>query len=52
MLWGDEDEWEPLRDEDKEEAPLFGCACENPLSVDDCCPVCIEIMRDMDGKPE
>lgn len=31
-------------DDEREEAPLFGCACENPLSVDTVCRSCMEAM--------
>lgn len=49
----DEDTFEPDPDEDREEdpAPLFGCACENPLSVDTCCDNCIEWMKENEPMP-
>lgn len=33
-------------DEEREPAPMFGCACENPLSVDTVCPGCIEWLQE------
>lgn len=54
MTWDDDDDWawnrdfdlDPLDDDrDREERPLFGCACENPCSVDTVCWACRGEMR-------
>ena len=40
----EDDTSEPL-----EEAPLFGCACENAICVDTMCDWCIEWMKEQVG---
>jgi hypothetical protein len=50
--WDDDEddryESDPGDDEPEEPTPLFGCACENPLSVDTVCAGCIEWMKEQE----
>lgn len=44
-------DFDPYDDEERSEAPLFGCACENPLSVDTVCPSCIAYLQEQEKRP-
>ncbi|NUP13781.1 MAG: hypothetical protein HOW73_47705 [Polyangiaceae bacterium] len=37
---------------EREPAPLFGCACENPSSVDTVCEACVAYLQEQDAEIE
>ena len=37
-------------DDETDEAPMFGCACENPLCVDTVCAGCIAWLEAQDAE--
>lgn len=52
----EEDDYEdvlpPLEDEEEDERPLFGCACQDPLTVDTVCDGCIAYLQEQDAEVE
>lgn len=48
---GEERGFDDAQDE-VERAPGFGCACENPLTVDTVCEHCIEWMKEQEATPD
>jgi hypothetical protein len=53
--WDDAEEYDGDDDdryEDDRETPTFGCACQNPLSVDTVCAACIAYLEEQQQTPE